>query len=280
MRLPRTVKDLARHVLPRRLYDSLRAQEGRRFSNRWLEENGVFELALKVAETFHYEVQDGPFKGMKYTRSAVLSRHATPTLLGQYERQIYPALLAAASRADVVIDIGHAEGYYAVGLARMGKRVIAFDADPSEQRVCREMAEINGVADKISLRAWCSAEELEQLVRSSHAMILSDIDGGEVPLLTEDVIAGLKDCDLIIELHGESKEENEPFIRRFSGTHDVEVLGHPGSPGAVASLSFLGDDAERMATEYRPFQQWIIARPKSGSMEADLREDALSSKIT
>jgi hypothetical protein len=30
----------------------------------------------------------------------------------------------------------------------------------------------------------------------------------------------------------------------------------------VELLSFLGEDALRMATEYRPFQQWIVARPR------------------
>jgi predicted O-methyltransferase YrrM len=217
---------------------------------------------LKVADRFHYEVQSGPFKGMKYTRSAVLSRQAIPSLIGQYERQIYPALLAAAEEADVIIDVGHAEGYYAVGLARMGKRVVAFDADWHERRLCRAMAAANGVADRITVRSWCSGKALRELTQGRRALIFSDIDGGELYLFTDDVIDSIRHCALIVEVHGVSSEENEKFVRRFRASHEVEVLDHPSNPGGVELLSFLGEDALRMATEYRPFQQWIVARPR------------------
>jgi hypothetical protein len=41
-----------------------------------------------------------PFSGMRYTRSAPLSRHATPALLGVYERQLYPFLETAARECE------------------------------------------------------------------------------------------------------------------------------------------------------------------------------------
>lgn len=106
-------------IIPRPLYRSLQMYAARATANRWLDRMGVFPLALKVAERFDYSVQAGPFTGMKYTRSAMLSRHATPALLGVYERQLYPFLEAAAQRCDFVVDLGSAEGYYAVGMARM-----------------------------------------------------------------------------------------------------------------------------------------------------------------
>lgn len=269
MQLPGIAKTIAQRLLPARVYGSLRAHAGRRRANRWLRDNGVFEVALTVADRFHYEVQSGPFRGMKYTRSAVVSRHATPTLIGQYERQIYPALLEAVEKAGLVVDVGHAEGYYAIGFARMGKRVVAFDADRHERRICRQMAEANGVGDRVELRSWCSAETLRALTQDEKAVVISDIDGGEVDLFTEDVIRSLGHCDLIVEVHGASSEENEKFVRRFRSSHDVEVLDHPAKPGGVELLAFLGESAERMAAEYRPYQQWIIARPRMHAPEVN-----------
>jgi hypothetical protein len=169
--------------IPAPVYRAVCAHVGRRNANRWLKEQGVFDLALEVAEHFGYTVQSGPFKGMKYTRPTVLSRHATPTLIGQYEREIYPSLMEAAGRVEAVIDIGHAEGYYAVGLALLGKRVIV----------------------------------------------------------------------------AETPEENQTFVRRFLGTHRVEIIDHPREPVGAERIAFLGADAPRMATEYRSFQQWLIA---------------------
>jgi len=101
------------------------------------------------------------------------------------------------------------------------------------------------------------------LTQGRRALIFSDIDGGELYLFTEDVIDSIRHCALIVEVHGASSEENEKFVRRFRASHEVEVLDHPSNPGGVELLSFLGEDALRMATEYRPFQQWIVARPRA-----------------
>jgi hypothetical protein len=249
-------------LIPPAIYRTLWAYVGRRTANRWLESQGVFALALKVAERFDYKVQSGIFNGMKYTRSAVLSRHATPMLIGQYERQIYPALMEASERAGLVIDIGHAEGYFAVGFALRGKRVVAFDVDPHERRVCRQMAKLNGVADCISFRRWCTPETLQSLTRSEPALIISDIDGGEIDLFRPRLIASLRHCDLLIELHAKTPEENQLFVSRFRDSHKVEVVDHPQEAAGEDLIAWLGPEAPRMAHEYRGFQQWIIARAK------------------
>jgi FkbM family methyltransferase len=55
-------------------------------------------------------------------------------------------------RCDLVIDIGSAEGYFAIGIARLGKRVIAFDADPHERRICKVMASLNEVSERLTRR--------------------------------------------------------------------------------------------------------------------------------
>jgi len=251
-----------RPLVPAAIYRMLWAYVARRNSNRWLESQGVFALALKVAEEFDYSVQTGIFQGMKYTRSAVLSRHATPMLIGQYERQIYPALIEASERTGLVIDIGHAEGYFAVGFALRGKRVVAFDVDPHEQRICRQMAKVNGVTDRISFRSWCSPETLLSLTRTERALIISDIDGGEIDLFQPELIAGVRHCDLVIELHAQTPEANQPFLRRFESSHRVKVIDHPPEAAGVDLIASLGPDAPRMAHEYRWKQQWMIASAK------------------
>jgi hypothetical protein len=55
----------------------------------------------------------------------VLAHHATPNLLGTYERQLYPNLEEAARRSELAMDIGSAEGYFAVGRARMTGQPVA-----------------------------------------------------------------------------------------------------------------------------------------------------------
>lgn len=251
--LTRTLKP----IVPHPLYRSLQMYAGRRKANRWLHRMGVFPLALRAAEEFNYAVQAGPFVGMKYTRSAVLSRHATPALLGVYERHLYPFLEAAAQRCDLVVDIGSAEGYFAVGLARLGKRVVAFDADPHEHRVCKEMAAVNSVSERVTIRSWCSPSTLLDLARNHRALIISDIEGGELGLFTPEVVEAISHCHLIIEMHGKDAPANLPFIRRFDST--AKIMDDPALDTAtIDRLKFLGTDAARMASEFRPFQQWLL----------------------
>src|SRR6478672_6897407 len=63
-------------------------------------------------------VQHGPFKGMKYPGVNSVGSALIPKLLGSYERELHPLIDSiCAGQYDQVVDIGCAEGYYAVGLA-------------------------------------------------------------------------------------------------------------------------------------------------------------------
>lgn len=260
MTVKKRVANVLRSILPTQAYGELETRYRRREVVRWLRQRGVLDLALKVAEHFDYTVQAGPFRGMRYTREAVLTHHSTPNLLGTYERQLYPFLNEAASRSDTIIDIGSAEGYFAVGLARLtGRPVAAFDVNGSERQMVMEMAALNQVSHLVTVSDWCSSDRLVDLVRGKRALVFCDIDGGEFSLFTPDAVEALRGCDVFIELHG-ALDENRNLIERFVG-RDPIILDHPQESAGVARLTLLGADAARMATEYRDFQQWLVLRP-------------------
>ena len=63
-------------------------------------------------------VFSGPFKGMQFIDES-FENAFIPKILGIYERELHPAVEAAiALTPRLVVDIGTAEGYYAVGIAR------------------------------------------------------------------------------------------------------------------------------------------------------------------
>src|ERR1700722_7380135 len=75
-------------------------------------------LAQLTAERTRSTVMAGPFAGMGYIESSVGSAHI-PKLLGIYEGEIAPCIeQICRSRPELVVDLGAAEGYYAVGAAR------------------------------------------------------------------------------------------------------------------------------------------------------------------
>jgi hypothetical protein len=271
MNIKKRIANVLRRVLPMQTYLELETRYARHHAIGWLRREGMLDLALKVAEHFDYTVQAGPFRGLRYTRSAVLTHHTTPNLLGTYERQLYPFLNEAAARCDLIIDIGAAEGYYAVGLARLtGKRVVAFDVNGSERQMIKEIAALNQVSHLVQISTWCSSAKLLDLVRGRRALVFCDIEGGEFSLFTPDVVEALRGCDVFIELHG-APQENSSLIESFVG-RDPIILDHPKEIAGASSLAILGPDAVRMSTEYRNFQQWLVLQPSDLSSLQQLGE--------
>lgn len=89
------------------------------------------------------KVLSGPLKGLDFVDQSAEGCHVAK-LLGCYEQPLQPYIKRALSKNyTTVINIGCAEGYYAVGFARAIPKVtsLAFDSDPNAQESCRNLAE-------------------------------------------------------------------------------------------------------------------------------------------
>ncbi len=83
----------------------------------WWGSRSLDRLAARIASRHGWVVQGGPFAGMAYLHRS-LDGPLPPRLLGCYEAELHGALeRILGTRYDTVVDIGCAEGYYAVGLA-------------------------------------------------------------------------------------------------------------------------------------------------------------------
>jgi hypothetical protein len=93
-------------------------------------------------------VMNGPLKGLDFLPQSVEGCHMAK-LLGCYEQPLLPFIEQVIQAAyPTILNIGCAEGYYAVGVVRrmLDARILAFDSNPGAQQVCRELAAKNGVA--------------------------------------------------------------------------------------------------------------------------------------
>src|SRR5689334_17519514 len=107
--MPEILKQTIRSVSPT-LYRFVR--------NRYRAQLPYNRLARRIGRRLNWIVDCGPFVGMRYLRSACCER-ILPKLLGSYEEELWPALRRlAALPIPAVVNVGCAEGYYAVGLAR------------------------------------------------------------------------------------------------------------------------------------------------------------------
>ena len=173
-------------------------------------------------------VVTGPFAGMRYIDEYTF----VPIALiwsGIYEAQLNPWVrMIIDGPYDSFIDIGAAEGYYAVGIARARPdlNVVTFEADPFSRRAQRRLAGLNGVTN-IDVRSLCDHRTLEDVL-GKRPVILCDIEGGEVDLIDPIRVPGLRRADLIVETHLYDDltipQVTELLAERFRGTHRIEVV--------------------------------------------------------
>ena len=170
-------------------------------------------------------VRKGPFEGMRYVQSAQGSAYI-PKLLGIYERELYPLVEEIIAIApDMIVDIGAAEGYYAVGLARRlpETRVVAFEMEEAGRASLAEMASMNGVMERLDLRGKCEAEDLESVLEDiPNPVVICDVEGYEELLLDMEIAPSLKRACILVELHDfVIPGITEKLKQRFSASHRI-----------------------------------------------------------
>lgn len=188
-------------------------------------------------------VLSGPFRGMVY-RVRASEGARTPRLIGSYEASLAPVIEEIVAGAyDRVIDIGSAEGYYAVGLALRlsGARIIARDTDAKAQEACAALARDNGVAERVEIGGAVQHADFDGLI-AGRTLILCDIEGEEAALLDPEAAPRLREADLLVEVHEGMRPGCLDLLeRRFAPSHSIRRIGRrlqdAGLPGWAEGLS-------------------------------------------
>lgn len=175
-------------------------------------------------------VRYGPFAGTRYPTSLQPDMFIQCSkFLGTYERELHDVIETGIKRQpDVIVDIGCAEGYYVIGLARRlpQAKVIAFDTDPRAQEICRKMAVANNVSDQVTIEGECTYDRLKALLGGfKRPFIISDCEGYEVKLFASGHTAAFAHADVVVELH----DYIHPHIpitvsAEFAKTHNVTLI--------------------------------------------------------
>lgn len=173
------------------------------------------------------DVQNGPFKGMKYIDSDKSTHTYLPKLLGSYEKELWPVIeKITKNNYDKVYNIGCGEGYYAVGLGFVFQNtpIFAYDIEEDSRKLCRNLAEINGIIDRVQISAHISHKELG-IIDLSNSLIICDCEGFEKHLFTNQNISNLEKCDLVIETHDFMDIDISTYLKKlFQETHQIESI--------------------------------------------------------
>jgi hypothetical protein len=253
MSLPAPLRRGARRILP-----SVAADRSRQYESRFRTELGITVAATTFFDRYGDTVRSGPFAGMILGSGFVKQDCPVLKLLGLYEVQLHQPLEEALSRPlDRIVNLGCADGYYAVGLAMRAPRavVVAYDLARSARTQTMFLAEQNDVSDRVVTQKRCRHFSVQPDV------LLCDIEGGEFHFFKEVIIHELRNTFVVIEVHGDPEE----LMSRFSSSHELEVLTR-----ALAEVDddvFLEFDEPKRALlldELRGSEQfWLVARPRT-----------------
>jgi hypothetical protein len=184
------------------------------------------DIIQQVAED--RTVRHGVFRGLKYPADRSIGSALIAKLLGSYERELHD-WIKEVSTIDYteIVDVGCAEGYYAVGLAMLlpATRIWAYDTLPEAIRLCRAMAAVNGVENRMQFGTQCDPQVLLTLPLTRRALILSDCEGYEKTLFNPEVCERLMMHDVLVEAHDyRDGEISASLLNRFRTSHDVRVI--------------------------------------------------------
>ena len=231
-------------------------------------------LHAKVHRVTRDVVYSGPFRGMKYLSQAFCSA-LLPKVLGTYELELHPVIEAACElNVDRIIDIGAAEGYYAVGFATRcpGRQVIAFELDVQARNLAEELIRMNGVSGTVTLMGKCEAHDLAALTLQGTSLVVSDCEGYESELLNMDRVPGLMRSYILVETHDFIVAGvTDLLLDRFAATHDIVRITQlnrrredfPISDWYIRRMQEL--DLQGAMSEGRPVtMDWLWMIPKCG----------------
>lgn len=245
----------------------------------WLHPNAHLQRMVRTRTGM--AVFAGPFKGLKYVDESVGSV-LYPKLLGTYEKELAPALRRiAALRLQAAIDVGAAEGYYAIGLLRSGvvRSVVAFEQTEKGRQLLERMGRLNEVSDRISIRGRCEIADLsaalEALPRPS--LLVCDVEGYEETLLDPARVPALSGTYILAELHEFARRGITEVIRaRFRHSHSIrEFSEEPRDPSDMPFTSLYSKIIparyfRSVTCEYRPEPMaWFWMEPRGNGPRID-----------
>lgn len=174
-------------------------------------------------------VINGIFRGMQYSSFKAFGSTLYPKLLGSYESEISEAIAELNQiPLEVVVDVGCAEGYYAIGFALQNSdaTVYAFDLNESARDECRAMADCNKVSDRVIVEGYCDSFRLAEFSKEYRTgLVLSDCEGFERYLFSDASATDLACWYLLIETHDfASTGVTDRLVGLFESTHDIRIF--------------------------------------------------------
>jgi hypothetical protein len=231
-------------------------------------------LSNRISSSLNNEVQYGCFKNLKLSNMRWGSHDKAAMLLGTYEYEVLVEIEKASINKEVFVDVGAADGYFAVGavFSSLYKKSICFEISGDGRASIATNALENNVLDKVEILGEATADSLLEILINNDPkslFLLCDIEGGEFELFTPEILSALSDSTMLIEIHDFSDELKKSFqklkdnaLQHFQIQEITQEARNPNL--SVVSSSLHDDDKWLLMSEGRPrAMTWLLLSPKN-----------------
>jgi hypothetical protein len=197
--------------------------------------------------------------------------------MGVYESELAPWILKwSAIPFQHVVDVGAAEGYYAVGCAMLWPqaRVTAFESSEEGRMLLTRDAGLNGLESRIQIMGHCGEEQLRSATLSGQPLlVIMDVEGAEGHLLNPESVPGLVNAHIIVEIHDHIDNRlGEIVAARLRSSHMLEEVRTRQrtfrdfyEPRSLLLRLWLLPYLKQYANEFRPGpMRWFCCTPITG----------------
>jgi hypothetical protein len=224
----------------------------------------------------HYNstVRYGPFKGLKLGKPTWSLMDRGSMLLGLYEQEVQNAIVNYAKGYSTFVNIGSADGFYALGVLtnNLFSNAICFEVSDVEKEVFWENSKLNSLSDKVTMFGAAEVgfwEKIPSAIASS-CLVLCDIEGGEFTVFDELALNHFRKSTVIIELHefmvSDGVNQLASLIKRSTPHFKISYLTTTSRDfSKFTELHKLQDNLRWLiASEGRgELQKWLVLEPKS-----------------
>jgi precorrin-6B methylase 2 len=220
-------------------------------------------ISIEVFDLLGGVVKYGPFKGLKLDEDTWWGKlDLGSQCLGLYEKELLNEIEAISEdKYQTFIDIGAADGYYAVGMltSKKVRKTICFEQAQKGRDAILSKWDKNGSVGDLSIHGEASISTLSMLKKSEvkNSITLIDIEGGEFDLLNMETLKLLSSSIVFIEIHNwvdEFLKRYATLLREASTLFQIEIISpvERNTLGLDELRDFTDDNRLLLISERRP----------------------------
>jgi hypothetical protein len=240
-------------------------------------EKKKYELSLSLFKKYNNSVISGPYKNMFFSEKSYSGiGDLGAKIIGVYELEVQNKLLELINNFNIenFVNIGSAEGYHAIGVAKQEKikKIITLEKDEKSTSIFTENIKKNNLKKNITIENEANSGTFNILntkIDFSKTLFLIDIEGNELELLDDKAIELLKKSFLIIENHkfllcDQKQYKYDMLINKLKNTFNLEIIKNTGRDiSQIKEISDLSENELMMViSESRiKMMEWLVLSP-------------------